>query len=69
MNKRENTQLKKTKNTVKTQHSQTFEALSAIQLSYKTLRGTPLKAAEHEAQREEKNRIKSHNISSVLLLS
>ena len=69
LNKRENTQLKKTKNTEKPQHSQTFEAQTAVQLSCKTLRGTPLKAAVQEAQREEKNRIKSHNISFVLPLS
>ena len=32
---------------------QTFEAQTAIQLSCKTLRGTPLKAAIQEAHREE----------------
>ena len=42
---------------------------TAVQLRCKTLRGTPLKVAVQEAQREEKNRIKSHNISSVLPLS
>ena len=69
LNKRENSQQQKSKNKEKPQHSQTFEAQTAIQLSCKTLRGTPLKAAIQEAHREEQNRIKSHNISSVLPLS
>ena len=38
LNKRENTQLKKTKNIEKTQHFQTFEAQIAVQLSCKTLK-------------------------------
>ena len=68
-NKTENTQLQKTKYKEKPQHSQTFEMQTAVQLSCKTLRGTPLKAAVQEAQREEQKRSKSHNISSVLPLS
>ena len=43
----------KSKNKEKPQHSQTFEVQIAIQLSCKTLRGTPLKVAEQEAHREE----------------
>ena len=35
------------------QLSQTFESQTTVQLSYKTLRGTPLKTAVQEAQREE----------------
>ena len=44
---------RKLKNKEKPQHSQTIEAQNPVQLSCKTLRGTPLKATLQEAQREE----------------
>ena len=53
LNKRENTQLSKTKYKERPQHSQTFETQTAVQLSCKTLKGTPLKATVQEAKREE----------------
>ena len=53
LNKKENTQLSKTKYKEKPQHSQTFESQTAVQLSCKTLKGTPLKATVQEAKKEE----------------
>ena len=43
----------KAKNKEKPPQTQTLEAQTSLQLSCNTFRGTPLKAAEQEAQRAE----------------